>query len=465
MPQNPPVLVSGAYGSQQANTTNQYSFDTRQSRGEWFQEYGGAWYQVFLQFGNSTAFSLRVSKSTDSGATWTVQDQSNEPQPNTLSTANRIAPVVMGGKFYICLDHEENGGGGKTYEVRFYTFDCATETWAAGYVAGKSGTSSYYTTGYCFISACSRGTDELLVMYNYPVFTGGGLAPNEESTYIDIYNTTSASWTTTDIAVFDGSGGWHKQDGDNLIWDGTYVHIFSGISNDTTAGYQRQKLHVTLSASNTIGTYQNILSALDPSWPDPVLYYGDPYWLEYGDGYQWTVDLKVHNGKVYAAQSANISAHADDGISGFYWWLNRCNIICFECNAGSAVPTFTCRAVLYDAVDVATNPKLVKSGASLHCVYVRDTISYPDPGRLNYSTLGGSGWSGDIEFYNWTNNPPGGSILPGYMAWPAVRGAAGVPLASASPNFGIIATLNYNYWESVWFLSNTSTCCCANYAY
>jgi len=408
-------------------------------RGPRIIEYSGALYSIYWQVLNTTTYGLRVSKSTDNGLTWAILDVSNEPALD-LQAAGVVtsSSFIRDSKIYLGFDYVTLSGVTRTYTVRIYNFDCATETWSASYITGPTGSVASLTQS-IFIDMCLRTNNELILLWT-PV-----PSPGPATSYINIYNFTSATWTTSGgsaIQLFTGAGGLGTNQGECLIWDGTYIHIFSTTADTGITGYSlNARLHITMNSANTLGTEQNVLTAANVAWIYPVIGAPDPNTNAYYIAYNHPLELCIQGGKLFAAQRASVTTAFDS--------TNR-QLIAWVCSTGVQVPTFSSEAIKTGA-NYTFLPSLVVIGGSLYCIHIYDATGFFENGSVQFTVRSNAGaWSTSVEFYNWAANTPagwyGGTSL-------FVQNICIVPNMLNEAKFSIAATLQYGFTTSVWFLN------------
>jgi hypothetical protein len=462
---SPYVIPDGGNPYGNPNSTNQF-FDGYPAYGDRHIAYGGALYVIFFDPEASPAgIKICVSKSTNNGVTWATLDTANQPLPDLDSAAMPTACVPQGSKFRMVYLHKAITGSTKVAEVRIYTFDCSTELWEAGYVAGPTQTlTTSWTAQDFFRDACLRGTDEILVGWA-PAPSGGGDGLNS---YIDIYNTTSETWTTTDLLVFPETAQGTAVEPllRRMVWDGTYVHLFSEISKDS-ASFGRVRNHRTLDSVNGLSAPANMLTAVNPAWPDPMTPYGDPNYVEYGVGWgtaNFYISVIVHDGKVFMAQAANTNTFADPGGETF-WYAEHRQVVCFVADAGDPSPSWSTELIC--DTDATFNPYLFVSDGTLHCIFNSDNpTTGDDAGIVYYSKRIADVWTDEGTLYSYFVRPPADDPgpTPTPSAFGLVRDMVGIPDVTNSLGFSAMVGFAYGDIGTVWFLTD-SPCCCSNFAF
>ncbi len=267
------------------------AFFIQSPRGTRVMQYDGALYCIFYY--SYTSFDVRVAKSTDNGLTWAILDEANSPLLVNGGSNSNSSCVIQGTKFRFVFNHVVNVAGTRTYTVKIYTFDCATELWDASVISGPTDSIAAATPPW-LMDAVLRGTDEIVVLHRLDLSAVGSA--------ISIYNTTSATWTTSSLPVFTGAGSFFAQDGECLLWDGKYVHIFASPRADAGGGVTR--IHITLDPSNTLGTEVDIYDSFDPGWIDPGTYVGGSY-VTSRMGYFSKAFPILYAGKIWLFQDGN----------------------------------------------------------------------------------------------------------------------------------------------------------------
>jgi hypothetical protein len=432
----PPVLIGVPDPYDESVTGNIVVFDSPQNQGQRLVRYDGFIYAFYRFFNGSTSLNWRCTKSADDGATWTNLDTAGEPNDQAFGNDYKWDKVILqGSKVRVIWDYITQGGSDRTYQTRIDTFDLITEEWDASYIAGPSYT-EIGGVAWCLQDAVLRGLDEIVVLY---VDSGGLSAPLA----IDIYNTTSATWTTTGLVVFDGSGSFDYAVAHAMCWDGEYIHIFADYSVQHGTPYYL--LHVTLDASNTLGTEQDLYAAWDGLWLDP----SDDYGGRPAGGAN-VESVCVHGGKIYAFTWGRPLDPYD---------ANNHQIFCWSANIGEAAPTWTVEAVympVYAATEeVALKPVAFVSNGALHCGFLYIGGDYADY-RISFVRRIAGTWSSPLDIYAYNGNQP---VFDGFSGSPAsepLSDFAFLPDTRNALRCAAMANIKYDGSVAVWYCTEAA---------
>jgi hypothetical protein len=345
---------------------------------------------------------------------------------------------------WVVIDHDTLSGSDHTYEVRMFKFNLASEAWVSGYIAGP--TQTYIaTTGVCLADACLRGADEIIVAWN------ANVDPEDPKAFIDIYNTTSATWTSTDISVFDGSDpALAPAPVETLAWDGAYVHIFSQLWFDDNYSEDHIRLHRTMDSSNGLGAEADLMAVIDAAWVPAIQ--DDPGGTNSDDCYNHSLFAQIHDGKIFVSQDCKVTIP--------YTTDNR-QVICFYANIGEATPTWASEAVylpLDSDGEYAFWNILFVAGGTLHCAFIY-TEDFDSVFIYTTKRVGGT-WTTPALFYGYDNNPPYFDNYTFDGSGLNIRSFAAIPDTATPARFSMMATLNYDFQVSVWYLSTEENCGC-----
>ena len=445
MAQLPPSILSIPADPYVDSQTGKASEFDQNHRGPRIFYYGGNIYAVYVSYANTpTSLNRRVVKSVDNGATWSALDTANEPATSfNLSYIDRT--LILGSKLYFALDYVTRTGDDYEYEVRIYPFDLDTETWDASPIIGPSLTDyfadSLPSVGHCLVDVCTRGNDEIILLYSVP-----DTITDSTPEQIDIYNLTSATWATTGIVVFDGSGSFPVVGGVALIWDGDYVHIFGSRYPDT--GFVQ--LHCTMDSSNALGAEQDLLSTWHAGWLDPTVGYSG--YVASGERYQ----LVLHGSHIYAVVEGKVTDPFDADNYQIYLW---------RCPIGVAVPTFEVEAVYLPlfatAGEIALNHLAFISEGALTVAWISQ-VSFDEPWEIKYSKRVGGSWTAPAALYTYGTNKPTDPVVPGAPHVPPLNcplgGFAAIANTPGQPaRFSLMANIWFDYNSSLWYLTEGST--------
>jgi hypothetical protein len=430
----PPVLIGVPDPYDASVTGGQVVFDAPQNQGQRVIRYNGNIY-AFYRFNAATTLNWRCTKSTDDGATWANLDTANEPDDQAYGNAYSYDKVfVQGSTAWVIFDHITQSGSDRTYTIRMYPFDLDAETWGA-HVTGPAYT-KVGGTAHCFQDAVLRGLHEIVVLY----VDSGGLG---DPRAIDIYNTTSATWTTTGLIPFSGAGSFDPMQAHLLHWDGEYVHIFADYSVDLGTPYLM--LHCTMDSANAFGTEQNLYAAWDGLWLDP----SDDYGGRPAGGAN-VESVCVHGGKIYAFTWGRPLDPYDS---------SNHQIFCWSANIGEAAPTWTVEAVympVYAATEeVALKPVAFVSNGALHCGFLYIGGDYTDY-RISFVRRIAGTWSSPLDIYAYNGNQP---VFDGFSGSPAsepLSDFAFLPDTRNALRCAAMANIKYDGSVAVWYCTEAA---------
>jgi hypothetical protein len=429
----PPVLIGVPDPYDESVTGSTVVFDAPRHRQQKLIRYDGNIY-AFYRFSDTATLNIRCTKSTDDGATWANVDTAGEPAEQAFGnsyTYDRL--IIQGAMVYFICDYITQSGSDRTYQVRIYPFNLTTEEWGTT-INGPSYT-MIAGNSYCLQDACLRGLDELVILY---MDSGGYDSPRA----IDIYNTTSATWTTTGLAVFDGSGSFDYATAFSMCWDGEYIHLFADYSVQHGTPYYL--LHVTLDASNTLGTEQDLFTAWDGAWVDPTINHGARPAIA-------TVEsVAVHGGKIYAFAWGRPLSPMDEQSH---------QIICWHANIGEAAPTWTAEAVYMpvydDTQEVAVKPVGFVSNGALHCGFLYIGGDYTDY-RISFVRRIAGTWSSPLDIYAYNGNEPVFDGFAGTPASAALSDFAFLPNTRNALRCAAMANIKYDGSVAVWYCTEAA---------
>lgn len=406
-----------------------------------------------------------MSKSTNSGATWTRLDTAGQPVGGNYGTSPYgEAAVLIGSTLWLFFDYGEHPEvspgvyGAQFDEIRVIPFDLTTDTWGATVSTGcpqRSLTStSLNVLNNMAVDACDRGGGEIVVFH----FDTDETASPQRSMY-SVFDTGSAAWTSTSNVVFISSTSTDVLP-ERCIAYGSTVRFFAKAADYATTGTGARwtrELNGT-----TLGTVTDLFA----SWPSG--------WKAL------TADYQNYNGFVMVFGSEVIFVQpvwlwAPSGAPSRQW-----KIAAFRAPSATSAPTWTVEDIgstdwdsAYAGWGQSGTPCLVASGSDLYCL-AGGFGTYTAPSNNRYGVYAqryaGSGtWDAPVEL--WSELDAYGFGYGGIyqeneiLKWSAIGDLSGADL---NQQIGWIGTLTWapsnkdtvRFWRGL-----VSTCCCANYAY
>jgi len=405
-----------------------------------------------------------ISRSTDSGQTWTQLDMGNQPIGGKYgSSAYGEAAVQIGSKIWVFFDygeHDEVSPGVYGYqfdEIRAIAFDCATDTWGTAITSGgpirELTSASVNLINNISVDACYRGSDEIVVFHSDTDET----ASPHRSMY-SVFNTSSLTWTSTSNVVFTSSTST-AVDPERCIAYGSTVRFIAKAGDYATAGTGARWTR-ELSGS-TLGTVTNLFA----SWP--------------GGWRALTADFQNYNGFVTVFGSEVIFVQSvwlwSPAGSPFRQW----KIAAFRAPSATSAPSWTVEDIgstdwdtAYVSYGDSGTPCFVTNGADLYCLAGGfGTFTAPSNNRYGVYAqryAGAGAWDAPTELWS-TFEAYGYGYLGPYqqnniLKWSAIGDLSGTDL---NQNIGWVGTVSgldgldtIHFWRG-----QVNACCCANYAY
>jgi hypothetical protein len=398
-----------------------------------------------------------MSRSSNSGATWTQLDNDNRPI-GVISFGRggtSEAAVLVDTKIWVFYDYGEHPDTAGVYgyqfdEIRVIAFDTATNTWGTPITTGgpkRELTDTAFSKSNLATDAAYRGSDEVIVFHR---------DTDETQTYrrslYSVFNLSSGTWTSTDNVVFTSANA--NIDPAHCIYDGTYTHFFTYGGPYTTAS--GEKWHRTLTGS-TLGTVTDLFAAWPGGWrslaTDYQSYYGQP--IVYGSEV------------IFVMQSRLLTVSSS----------LQYRIITFRAPTATAVPSWTIDDIGSTAWDAlyadwghSGTPALVENSGDLYVIHGGYGIYTFGPTVRRFSLysqkyLGAGSWDTPVKLWDqFDATGYAGSSEQDIFKFSPVAGLGGSTL---DQQIGIVtSTITYSSGQdSIYWIRTPVSCCCANYAY